>query len=70
MSEPLRIGGQSGFQTMAQAKDARTDTPIMVAQWLRFGGGGFMQMIGIAKADGWTTVLTRLRTVRDSIDPK
>ena len=68
MSEPLRINGQSGFQTMAQAKDARTNADIMVVQWLRFGGGAFMQMIGMAKADGWTTTLTRLRTIRDSID--
>jgi hypothetical protein len=70
MSEPLRINGQSGFQTMAQAKDARTNADIMVAQWLRFGGGAFMQMIGMAKADGWTTELTRLRTIRDSIEPR
>jgi hypothetical protein len=42
----------------------------MVAQWLRFGTGGFMQMIGMAKVDVWTTVLTRLRAVRDGIQPK
>jgi len=29
-----------------------------------------MQMVGTAKADGWTTALNRLRTIRDSIDPK
>ena len=39
----------------------------MVVQWLRFGTGGFMQMIGIAHADLWPAVLTRLRPVRDSI---
>ena len=70
MSEPLRIGGQSGFQTMAQAKDMKTGDDIMVAQWLRFGTGGFMQMIGMAKADVWTTALTRLRAVRDGIQLK
>jgi hypothetical protein len=70
MSEPLRIGGQSGFQTTAQAKDMKTGDDIMVAQWLRFGTGGFMQMIGMAKADGWTTALTRLRAVRDGIQLK
>jgi len=70
MSEPLRLGGQSGFQTMAQAKDSRTNADIMVAQWLRFSGGAFMQMIGMAKAEAWTTALTRLRTIRDSIEPK
>jgi hypothetical protein len=67
MSEPLRIGGQSGFQTTAQAKDMKTGDDIMVAQWLRFGTGGFMQMIGMAKANVWTTALTRLRAVRDGI---
>jgi hypothetical protein len=70
MSEPLRIGGQSGFQTTAQAKDMKTGADIMVAQWLRFGSGGFMQMIGMAKVDGWPAALTRLRTVRDGIQLK
>ena len=67
MSEPLRIGGQPGFQTMAQAKDARTGADVMVVQWLRFGGGAFMQMTGIARADDWPATLARLRAVRDSI---
>jgi hypothetical protein len=42
----------------------------MVVQWLRFGSGGYLQMVGIAHADAWTSVLARLRTVRDSIDTK
>jgi hypothetical protein len=70
MSEPLRIGGQSGFQTMAEAQDVRTGTDVRVIQWLRFGGGGYLQMVGIGSADGWTAVLTRLRTVRDSVELK
>ena len=48
MSEPLRIGNQSGFQTVAQAKDHAPAVDIMVAQWLRFGGGGYLQMIGMS----------------------
>jgi hypothetical protein len=70
ISEPLRINNQAGFQTVAQAKDARTGSDIMVAQWLRFGGGGFLQMIGMAATDKWPDAQTRLRTVRDSIDIK
>ncbi len=70
MSEPLRIGGQAGYQTMAEAKDARTGIDVQVVQWLRFGSGGFLQMVGVAPADNWTSVLARLRTVRDSIDPR
>jgi len=68
LAEPLRIGGQPGHQMMAEAKDSRTGTDIMVVQWLRFGGGGFLQMIGLAKRDGWVGALARLRTVRDSIE--
>ena len=70
MSEPLRMNGQQGYQTMAQAKTTEGDTSIMVVQWLRFGSGGFIQMVGMARADDWTNVLTRLRTVRDSVEVK
>jgi hypothetical protein len=37
-------------------------------QWLRFGGGGYLQMVGIARADAWPRTLARLRTVRDSVE--
>jgi len=70
MAEPLRIGGQPGYQSMAEAKDARSGNDVMVVQWLRFGSGGFLQMTGIAPADHWTSVLARLRTIRNSIEPK
>ena len=70
LSEPLRIGGQSGYQTMADAKDARTGSEVRVIQWLRFGGGGYLQMVGIGNADSWASVLARLRTVRDSVELK
>lgn len=70
MAEPLRIGGQPGYQSMAEAKDARSGNDVMVVQWLRFGSGGFLQMTGIAPAEHWTGVLARLRTIRDSIEPK
>ena len=70
MSEPLRIGGQPGYQTMAEAKDARSGIDVMVVQWLRFGSGGFLQMTSVARADNWIGVLARLRAIRDSVEPK
>jgi hypothetical protein len=70
MSEPLRIASQSGYQTLASAKDNKTDADVMVVQWLRFGTGGFMQMIGISRADIWSDEFPRLRAVRDGIDLK
>jgi hypothetical protein len=69
-AEPLRIGNQQGFETLAKAKDAQSDTDLMVVQWLRFGTSGFLQMVGTARADSWPTTLNRLRAVRDSIDTK
>ncbi len=69
-AEPLRIGGQQGFETLAKAKDGQTGADVMVVQWLRFGTSGYLQMVGIARADSWPTVFNRLRAVRDSIDPK
>jgi hypothetical protein len=70
MSEPLRVNGQSGYQTMADAQDARSGADVKVVQWLRFGSGGFLQMIGVAPSESWIPVLARLRTVRDSVELK
>jgi hypothetical protein len=66
-AEPLRIGGQSGYETLATAKDA-AGTKLMVVQWLRFGSGGYMEMTGISHADLWPGMLMRLRKIRDSIN--
>ena len=65
---PLRIGNLPGYQTLAKAKETQSGGDIMVVQWLRFGTVGYMQMIGIARADAWPDALTRMRAVRDSID--
>jgi hypothetical protein len=69
-SEPLRVGGQSGYQTLAQAKDVHTGNDVNVVQWLRFGSGGFLQMTGIARREKWANSLSRLRAVRDSVELK
>jgi hypothetical protein len=65
---PLRIASQPGYQILAKAKDAGTGTDVMVVQWLRFGSGGFLRMIGIARADAWPEMFGRLRAVRDGVD--
>jgi hypothetical protein len=70
MAEPVRINSQEGFETVASAKDTSTGAPLMVIQWLRFGGNAFLQMVGISRADIWSEELARMRTMRDSIDFK
>jgi len=67
-AEPLRIGGQAGHQVMAVGKDARTGTDINVVQWLRFGGGAYLHMIGVARTNGWIPAYARFRQVRDGIE--
>ncbi len=67
-SEPLRLGRQMGHQIMAEARDAKTNAELKVVQWLRFGGGAHLQMIGTAPAAQWTQAFARFRTVRDGVD--
>ena len=69
-SEPLRIGGQQGHQILAEARDPTGTAAITVVQWLRFGGGAYLQMIGIARADGWKEAYPRFRSVRDGIEAR
>lgn len=69
-SEPLRMGGQQGHQILAEARDASGAFALTVAQWLRFGGGAYVQMIGIARTDAWKSAYPRFRSVRDGIEPK
>jgi hypothetical protein len=69
-SEPLRIGGQTGHQIIAEAKHPASGANVTVVQWLRFGGGGHLQMVGLAKTEAWTESYARFRTVRDGIEPR
>jgi hypothetical protein len=69
-SEPLRIGGQQGHQILADAKDPTGAAGLTVVQWLRFGGGAYLQMVGIARTDAWKDAYPRFRSVRDGIDTR
>jgi hypothetical protein len=70
VSEPLRLGGRPGFQIVAQAKDISSGIDLMVVQWLRYTGGGFLDMVGMGRAEAWNEEFPRLRAIRDSIEPK
>jgi hypothetical protein len=69
-SEPLRIGGQQGYQILANGRDAAGGAALTMVQWLRFGGGAYLQMIGIARSDAWKDAYPRFRSVRDGIEPR
>jgi hypothetical protein len=70
MSEPVRIDGMAGYETRIDATSGRDDKPVTLVQWLRFGGGGSMRIIGSAPRDQWEKAFPRFRAVRDAIEPR
>ncbi len=68
----LRLGGGSmpTHEIQAEAKDAKNDTPMKIVQWVRFGPGAFVRMIGISRADAWSKEFPRFRAVRDGVKPR
>lgn len=69
-SEPMRVGGSQGYETRMDGVLAKGDVEVTLVQWLRFGGGAYVRMVGMAPKDKWSEVFPRLRAVRDGIEPK
>jgi hypothetical protein len=67
MSEPVRIEGLAGYETRIDATSGRNDTQVTLVQWLRFGSGGALRIIGSAPRDQWEKAFPRFRAVRDGI---
>jgi hypothetical protein len=67
VADPMRIAGLPGFEIRAQAKGL-DGTPVLLVQWLRFGSGGFLRIIGVSRKNDWDALFTRFRAVRDGIE--
>jgi hypothetical protein len=65
-AEPMRIGGLQGNEIRGQAQGLNGE-PVKLVQWVRFGSGGFLRVIGVGPSDGWDAMFTRLRGIRDGI---
>ena len=70
MSEPVRIDGQPGYETRIDAISGKDNTPVTIVQWLRFGSGTSLRIIGSSPRDEWPKAFTRFRAVRDGIQPR
>jgi hypothetical protein len=68
----LRLGSGTlvTHELQAEAKEAFSDTPVKLVQWVRFGSGTFIRMLGIARADQWSAAYPHFRAVRDGIAPR
>jgi hypothetical protein len=65
-AEPMRISGAPGHEIRASGKGPAGD-PVSVVQWLRFGTGAFLRVIGVSPAEKWDESFGRFRMVRDGI---
>ncbi|ADH91105.1 conserved hypothetical protein [Ancylobacter novellus DSM 506] len=65
---PLRIGGQPGYELIANALDAKSGKPVKVAQWLRFGRTANLRMVGVAPAASFDADFGAMRGLRDGIE--
>lgn len=71
-AEMLRLGGGAAqtHQVMAEARDPKTDAPIKLVQWVRFGAGAYLRILGVARNDAWSDAFPRFRAVRDGVNPR
>jgi hypothetical protein len=65
-AESMRIGGAPGHEIRAQGKGPAGDV-VSLVQWLRFGSGGFLRVIGVSPTDKWDQAFGRFRALRDGI---
>ncbi len=65
-SEPMRIGGMQGNEIRGEAQGLNGE-PVKLVQWVRFGSGGFLRVIGVGPPTGWDAIFTRLRGIRDGV---
>jgi hypothetical protein len=65
-AEPMRIGGLQGNEIRGQAQGLNGE-PVNVVQWVRFGSGGFLRVVGVGPPGDWDAVFTRLRAIRDGV---
>jgi hypothetical protein len=68
-AEAMRIGGAPGFEIRADAKGPGEDQ-LSVVQWVRFGGGSYLRVVGVGRKADWDALFPRFRAVRDGIAPR
>ncbi len=67
--ETIRVQNFPAIEIRAEAKSPHGD-PLSVIQWIRFGGTGFLRVVGVAPKDKWDALFPRFRAVRDGVTPR
>jgi hypothetical protein len=59
-----------GHEMRASGKDVKTGGEVQIVQWLRFGQGAYLRLLGFAPKDDWTKSFMRFRAVRDGVEAR
>jgi hypothetical protein len=57
----------AGYEIRLEAKSAKSGKDVNVVQWVRFGGGSFIHVVGVSPREKWAESFPRFRAVRDGI---
>ncbi len=68
-AEAMRLAGSPAYEIRAHAQNAAGEA-VSLVQWVRFGSGGFMQIVGVGPQAAWEGLFPRFRAVRDGIAPR
>jgi hypothetical protein len=68
--EQIRIGSQPAYEIRLEGQSAADNTDVVVVQWMKFSGGGFLRLVGISPKARWPENFTRFRQVRDGINAR
>ena len=66
-AEAMRISGQPGYEIRAEGRELGGDLQLAVVQWLRFGTGGYLRIVGISRKEDWDQAFPQFRAVRDGL---
>ena len=68
-TDMLRLGGgvSPTHELQAEANDIKSNKPVKLVQWVRFGSGVVIRMVGVARTDQWNSAFTQFRAVRDGV---
>lgn len=69
-SDLLKLATMPTHEIQADALDAKTDAPMKLVQWVGFGNGAIIRIVGMARADTWAQAFPRFRAVRDGLKPR
>jgi hypothetical protein len=69
-SEPMRIAGLTGHEVRAEARHEASGTEVSLVQWVRFGPGGYLRVVGVVQKSDWPQAFARFRSVRDGVQPR